>query len=1432
MTEPSVAAVAPGMLRVLRADGCTVGAAFLVAERIALSCAHVVLAAGGGPGMTVSIRYYALDGRANACSSVTVDPECWRPYEAGDIALLHLTESAPDGVRPLPIGTGVASGHDVRTIGFPVTGTTTSLNGAGEILGMVNDNGYPRIDMTMSQATPGFSGAPVYDQQQGVVVGIITTIIGPDQNQRHPYVTLAIPLEEVIRVCPALTPADVCPYRNLDVFEEEHTRLFFGRNAQTNELLKRLRDEPRFLAVLGASGSGKSSLVRAGLLPRLRSGAIAGSDRWSPIIIRPGDDPWTELSHRGVGLAERNDLRLALPAFLANRPTDDRLVLVIDQFEELFSRCKSDTCDAFLHALTDVVISGAPVSVIAVMRNDYYASFAEFADRLIAAFPGSICNVDPTIARPEIEAMIVGPAAAAGLTVDRSLVTVLVEETLALAPPRLRERGAVDSSVLPLLESALDAAWRRRTGTLIPIDAYPDGGVTGTLSRWASDAYRSLREDVQPLARRVLLELVDVIVLGNERRVARRRRRRHDLVHDPAQAHDIGEIVDALTAARLLVSGGEGQDRFVELIHETLIERWRLFSEWLQTDSAFVNWRSDVERDAERWRASGRSDHGALLAGRRLAEASTWVRERAADLDAALVEYVGASEAAGDELRQQRRRAEAADLLARAQRLPPDRWDARLALGQRSYTTWPSVEVYLSLYWSLMQHPRLVRRTPIDAVSEPARSERGQSRGRPILAFSEDGRRLAIRAQDAIDILDTESGSTIARLALRPGLQSLVVSTLGAVVGLNTPWEFTLARVRDGTIVFVHEKETPFSPDEPVTFSRGDRYVGYRVGDTVAIVELSTGKVVRRVAAPGDFAFTTDERSLLFTASPASLDGPTGLVSSAATAVRRMEIISGAVETVFSAPAVETMFSALGPAWMMLTPNHLFVEAGTQVHDPHLHVWTADGRERLLDVPIPSPIVSPLVWSTLAEGAASFAILVQQHGTLLYDGVARNAQWLNLPPSSKIFSSDERWLLAGEFLYDLRTNTCPCAIPSDRGNRLRRSEMLGRAFVAGSDDLCVVSRGVDESDLAVWLERWDRASFARVRVVGVPRLCYDFAVSADGRWLAIQEFDAIVAYATDDGVEAFRLPMPQMVNPAKGWYEQVVKAPDLRFAFTGDSALLLVQTGRARPLESFDVARGFRRTADYPDMELEAGGSNVAGRWIWSLDSGAYRGLRILDLSSGLEDVYPSPEITEINPGLGNQFALTVDSAGLPHVALVMGLAYAFDSATRSWRALPVAEPLLSCVALPSSLGAAFVGLTQSKTLCVVDFRSGTFVRTFGVIANDEEYLDPCAHLYVSPAGSSVLICGVDRERSLGMGGVFVSLDDGRRLGELWSPIGASAVARASSRFVAFAARQQTSYRSIAGPMQILPVVYPEELADLSAAIINRADELQFEPDG
>ena len=437
-----------------------------------------------------------------------------------------------------------------------------------------------------------------------------------------------------------------CPYRGLVPFGEQDARFFFGRKDLVGQLVQRLaqrRDSPGIVLVAGESGAGKSSLLRAGLMPALAAGALGpGSQRWPRRVIRPTAHPLQELAIQLAGLAGIDPVSVhtslsAAPEqtpMLVRMATDraadpgtgpgapdgaapaapPRLILVIDQLEELFTAGTEGDAgraerDAFISALDAAATGrpGLPAALVAV------AVRADFLGRLIAHPPlTAALDAGPFTVGPVTEAelrdAITGPAVEAGLIVETDLADTVIAE--------LQEKadGRLGSGVLPLMSQAMTATWKHRKDSKLTLSGYKhEDGVAGAVNKSAQDAYDTLTGPQQNAARLVFTQLTNRTPNGQ---LVRRRCSRTSL-HSaaPQMTADIDAVIDVFASQRLLVLGEEDEDN-VEICHDVLLQAWKQLRSWLGDDQLDQALYSQVLADADTWGKKGQASSYLYGAGR------------------------------------------------------------------------------------------------------------------------------------------------------------------------------------------------------------------------------------------------------------------------------------------------------------------------------------------------------------------------------------------------------------------------------------------------------------------------------------------------------------------------------------------------------------------------------------------------------------------------------------------------------------------------------------------------------------------------------------------------------------------------------------------------------------------------------------------------
>ncbi|QFS47058.1 pentapeptide repeat-containing protein [Nostoc sphaeroides] len=428
----------------------------------------------------------------------------------------------------------------------------------------------------------------------------------------------------------------ICPYKGLSYFDctEADANLFYGRTALTDELLEKVRSG-NFLAVLGASGSGKSSVVRAGLLYQLKLGRrLSGSDTWQFKIFRPGINPLQNLAlafvesefsdiERASQLAKAEELiakgAVGLGQLITAAQTQ-RIVLVVDQFEEAFTQCqdikkRQQFFECMLGALQR---DDNKLCLIITMRADFFGKCLEQEySGLAKKIQEHLVTVTP-MNREELETAILKPSEQVNLAVEPELVSQMIAD--------------VENSPgsLPLLQYTLTELWQQRTEERLTLTTYSKlGGVRGTLQTRAREVYESLSLKEQQATKRIFLELTQ---LGEGTEDTRRQVVQRDLVTSQHPEAVINRIIQRLADEKLVVTSTlSNQIAVVDVAHEALIRHWLLLRKWIEESRDILRQKRKIEAAAIEWRDRGKAKDY-LLQGKRLREVEDFQKQQTENL--------------------------------------------------------------------------------------------------------------------------------------------------------------------------------------------------------------------------------------------------------------------------------------------------------------------------------------------------------------------------------------------------------------------------------------------------------------------------------------------------------------------------------------------------------------------------------------------------------------------------------------------------------------------------------------------------------------------------------------------------------------------------------------------------------------------------------
>jgi WD40 repeat protein len=450
-------------------------------------------------------------------------------------------------------------------------------------------------------------------------------------------------------------PRMEAPYKGLQFFDVQDADLFYGRELLTARLVRHLRKHLFLAIVVGASGSGKSSIVRAGLISalqrgkRLADGGLPppGSSHWKYYVITPGSNPLESLI---TALEENEPGARALSKAVKNFTTDeasldakakeilksgksnrDHLLLIVDQFEELFTLCEDETIRrAFIDNLMFSASpeSGGWLSVVIALRADFYAHCAQYPN-LRDALAHHQEYIGP-MSREEIRRAIQQPALHAGLSFEPGLVDFILKEI------------GDEPGALPLLSHVMLETWKRRQNQMLTFRGYhQSGGIRGAIAKTAEDVYLKLDAERQNTARRIFLSLTELGQASEEGLMtpdSRRRVKLMDLIANRNESKSLEGLLKLLSDARLVIVTEDS----VEVAHEALIREWPRLREWLSEDRENLLLHRQLNSAARSWDADGRKSED-LYRGSRLSQALEGAEKHSNELSALEKTFLDAS---------------------------------------------------------------------------------------------------------------------------------------------------------------------------------------------------------------------------------------------------------------------------------------------------------------------------------------------------------------------------------------------------------------------------------------------------------------------------------------------------------------------------------------------------------------------------------------------------------------------------------------------------------------------------------------------------------------------------------------------------------------------------------------------------------------------
>jgi WD40 repeat protein len=438
------------------------------------------------------------------------------------------------------------------------------------------------------------------------------------------------------------------PFKGLEYFGENDADKFYGRELLTAKLVGKLR-LGRFLPIIvGASGSGKSSVVRAGLLPALKRGTQLadgtlppeGSRSWVTYTFTPGAKPLDALAAALTRDEEsatatttliddlaidKRALHLRALKLLSRRPDARRVLVVVDQFEEIFTVTKDESerrafIDALMYASSEA--ADGPTVVVIVFRADFYAHCAQYANLREAV--ATMQEFVGPMNKEELRRAIEEPAKAGGWDMEPGLVDLILKEV------------GDEPGALPLMQHALLETWKRRRGRTMTLRGYNDaGGIRGAIAKTAEAIYQALPAEQQRFARRIFLKLVE---LGEGTQDTRRRAQLEELYPRPEERPLAESVLKKLVDNRLIVT----TEKTAEVAHEALIREWPTYRDWINANRAGLKTHRDLTRAAREWENMARAPE-MLYRGVKLLETIEWAEENPDETNELEADFLAAS---------------------------------------------------------------------------------------------------------------------------------------------------------------------------------------------------------------------------------------------------------------------------------------------------------------------------------------------------------------------------------------------------------------------------------------------------------------------------------------------------------------------------------------------------------------------------------------------------------------------------------------------------------------------------------------------------------------------------------------------------------------------------------------------------------------------
>jgi WD40 repeat protein/archaellum biogenesis ATPase FlaH len=715
------------------------GTGFFISDCLIVTCAHVI-----NPGSKIEVdvlsklNFYVKLSTGEVLTA-KLEIEYLRAADKEDFALLRLVDQPKQSHLSLRLSPFQdISAHEFETYGFPSGHSTNGLFGTGKVTGIISqDNSL--IQLSSPQIVPGFSGGPILDCNTGFVIGMTIEKVTPDTQeisssgkkkdsdlivfglQEVAFALSSFKICEILQGCSDINLSIICPYQGLNAFTEDSAVYFFGRDELIKELIQKLERSPQFLLVSGTSGSGKSSAIIARLLPMLkdrdRSIIIDDASQWTqPLIVMLRFSGEASLESQffslvsnqiGIQVNSSSSMSWLLLKQYRNTQVFGRLILFIDQFEEIFALHSPDDAESFLDNLNQLLTANRLITLIIASRIEFEAKL-EASPLNPRLSQSSTYQIRGTLgSNLNVEDIIIKPAELVGLRVETGLVDRILED--------LKKT----KNILPLLEFALTRLWEidvssEGKSSIMTLETYKKNQAIDKILKLRAEevfkyefpSYSTKRESFEKNSglrdaedQKLLLSIFGrLIQFGSQSEDGglpdtRKRRKRSEL---EALNPRVSALLDQMTGCGLLVSdaktsiGNSGNDdESIEIIHDILINEWlskikypTSTDSWLKNQRKFRFWQQRLEENITEWTANDQSDEY-LLASANLAKAEEYCVEFREEFSSIEQTYVEASIKRKKDLQQQAKRKDEELLKEKAIRETEQQRNAMLSKARK-----------------------------------------------------------------------------------------------------------------------------------------------------------------------------------------------------------------------------------------------------------------------------------------------------------------------------------------------------------------------------------------------------------------------------------------------------------------------------------------------------------------------------------------------------------------------------------------------------------------------------------------------------------------------------------------------------------------------------------------------------------------------------